>query len=71
MKNTLFKIKIFVDITINQILQKKEHVFEHKTTKTSKKERYSDLWGNIKLSNICAIGVPKGEREETSKNLKI
>ena len=55
----------------NFILQKKEHEFEHKTTKTSKNEGYSDPWGNIKLSNICAIGVPKGEREEASKNLKI
>ena len=39
--------------------------------KQPKLAKRKDMWGNINLSNICAIEVPKGEREETSTNLKI
>ena len=35
-----------------------------------KKSSIRDLWDNIKCSNICIIGMPKGEeREKGIKNV--
>ena len=40
---------------------------EKRTTTTTKKteEHVRDLWDNIKLINICIIGVPEEKRERT------
>lgn len=43
--------------TGREILQTKS---ERKRNEQRNGKSISDLWGNIKLSNICIIGVPEG-----------
>ena len=42
----------------NQSEQQKEKIIQ------KNEESVSSLWGNVKHSNICIIGVPKGEEKE-------
>ena len=78
MNNTINEIKNSLEGIISRITEAEEQISDLKnktveiTTKEQNKEKrmkriedsLSDLWDNIKLTNIRIIGVPEGEERE-------
>ena len=77
MKNTLEGISSRTTETEERISDLEDRMVEFTAVEHNKEKRMKrnednlrDLWDNIKRTNICIIGVPKGEeREKGSKKI--
>ena len=78
MKNTLEGINSRINEAEERISELEDRLVEITAAKQNKEKRLKrnedslrDLWGNIRCTNICIIGGPKGEeRKDLRKYLK-
>lgn len=80
MENTIFKIKISLDVKtktktqINEfkggsIRNKVKHTFQGSVSEWRKQIKHKRNVGLNKRSNICVNGIPGGDREEVQRNI--
>ena len=76
MKNTLEKLNNRLDEAEDQISDLEDKVAENTQSEQQQEKRIPpqnqnslrDFWDNIKHTNICIIGVSKGEEKKELKN---
>lgn len=65
-------MRLIADLTSEEKINKFEDIIEIIQSETEngkklKKENFSELWDNIKLTNIHVIGAPEGKQRNRQK----